>query len=250
MAAPLFDQQLRAMRRARAARGGAETFLHERAFADCLERIALVQRRFASALLIGCADETWPGRLEAFAERVEILPQLEERRWPFPESGFHLCLAIGELDTINDLPAALLAIRSSLNADALFIGALSGGNTLPQLRNAMRAADAAEGVAVPHVHPRIEASALAPLLSAAGFRNAVVDVDRVRVSYPSLDRLVADLRAMGATNILSARSRGPVSRAGRSAAAVAFAAAARDGRTEETFEILHFATWTPPPQQG
>jgi hypothetical protein len=35
----LFDIELRASRRDRAARGGTELFLFERAFADCLERL-------------------------------------------------------------------------------------------------------------------------------------------------------------------------------------------------------------------
>jgi hypothetical protein len=70
-------------------------------------------------------------------------------------------------------------------------------------------------------------------------------VDRARVSYPSLDRLVSDLRGMGATNVLTARSRSPLLRAGRRAASRAFAAAGDGERTTETFEILHFAAWTP-----
>ena len=43
--AELFDMRMRAMRRDRAARIGPELFLYERAFADCLERIELMQRR-------------------------------------------------------------------------------------------------------------------------------------------------------------------------------------------------------------
>jgi hypothetical protein len=74
----------------------------------------------------------------------------------------------------------------------------------------------------------------------------VVDVDRVQVSYESLTRLVDDLRRMGATNILSARSRRPLVKAERIAAIEAFASAQQDGRTTETFEILHFAAWTAP----
>jgi hypothetical protein len=35
----LFDMRLRSMRRDRAARTGPELFLHERAFADVLERL-------------------------------------------------------------------------------------------------------------------------------------------------------------------------------------------------------------------
>jgi hypothetical protein len=151
---------------------------------------------------------------------------------------------VGTLDTVNDLPLALRLIRHAMRADGLFIGAMSGGDTLPQLRAAMRAADAVAGAAAPHVHPRIEASALGPLLDAAGFANPVVDIDRVAVSYPSLERLIADLRGTGATNILHGRPRF----IGRAARAAAIAPSRRREMARalvETFEILHFAAWTP-----
>jgi hypothetical protein len=260
MPADLFDLNLRAMRRDRAFRAGSDLFLCERAFEDCLERIGLVNRRFQSALLIGCPDAGWPRRLNEHAAKVEgIEPgarfahaaggeQVVEDRWP-GSPGHDLCVAVGTLDTVNNLPQVLFAIRQSLTSDALFIGAMAGGETLPELRNAMRAADRVTGTAVAHVHPRIEPSALSSLLSAAGFANPVVDVDRVRASYESLDRLVADLRAMGVTNVLRARSRIPLLKAECTAAALAFAAAGENGRTTETFEILHFAGWTPSAQQ-
>ena len=38
-------------------------FLLERAFADCLERLELVQQRFDNALLIGCPDARWRDRV-------------------------------------------------------------------------------------------------------------------------------------------------------------------------------------------
>jgi hypothetical protein len=74
----------------------------------------------------------------------------------------------------------------------------------------------------------------------------VVDVDRVRVSYETFARLVEDLRSMGSTNILTQRSRRALSKAEWHAAADAFASARQGDRTTETFEILHFAAWTPP----
>jgi hypothetical protein len=49
---------------------------------------------------------------------------------------------------------------------------------------------------------------------------------------------------MGATNILAARPRF-VGRVARLAATTAFAAAGDEGRTQEIFEIIHFAAWTP-----
>lgn len=245
---------LRALRRDRAARIGPELFLFERVFADCLERIELVQRRFERALLIGSPDPRWPARLSGLADRVDVRDPggsfargaggetIVEDAWE-PPATYDLVLAIGTLDTVNELPLALQLIRHAMRADGLFIGAVSGGDTLPQLRAAMRAADAATGIAAPHVHPRIEAAALAPLLSGAGFVRPVVDVERIPVAYRSFDQLVADLRAMGATNILSERPRW-LGKAPRATASTHFSEAGEGKRTTEIFEILHFAAWT------
>jgi hypothetical protein len=52
---------------------------------------------------------------------------------------------------------------------------------------------------------------------------------------------------MGVTNVLQERSRRPLTKAARTAAIESFVSAGRDGRTVETFEILHFAAWTAPP---
>jgi NADH dehydrogenase [ubiquinone] 1 alpha subcomplex assembly factor 5 len=252
----LFDMKLRAIRRDRAARVGVELFMYERAFEDCLERIGLQQRRFDRALLIGCPDAAWPGRMKTIAATVEIRDpgplfarmaggtHIIEDAWQPAEVGYDLVVSLGTLDTVNGLPLALRLIRYAMKRGGLFIGALSGGDTLPQLRSAMRAADAVSGIAAPHVHPRIEASALSPLLADAGFANPVVDVDRVKVFYRSFRQLVRDLRAMAATNVLTARP--PyIARQALATAVSSFAAAADGERTAETFEILHFAAWTP-----
>jgi hypothetical protein len=253
----LFDMELRAIRRDRAARIGPELFLYERAFADCLDRISLLRRHFQHSLLIGCPNPDWPERLVQVSNEVTVRDPgplfaagsngqiIVEDYWEPPVASYDLVLAVGTLDSVNDLPLALRLIRHSLRDDALFIGTLSGGDTLPALRSAMRVADLATGAAAPHVHPRIDASALAPLLGDAGFHRQVIDVDRVPVSYPSLDRLVADLRAMGATNALLNRPR-LIGRAARAAASRAFAESGDGSRTVETFEILHFAAWTAP----
>jgi NADH dehydrogenase [ubiquinone] 1 alpha subcomplex assembly factor 5 len=253
----LFDMKLRSMRRDRAARAGPELFLFERAFDDCFERIALMNRRFGRALLIGCPDPHWPERLSAVSPDVDARDPgllfaaaaggaaIIEDAWEPPAQAYDLVLAIGTLDTINDLPLAFRLIRHAMGGDGLFIGAIAGGDTLPRLRSAMRAADALSGGAAAHVHPRIEPSALSPLLGDSGFVRPVVDVDRVQTNYRSLNRLVADLRGMGATNVL--RSRPPaLSREQYGAALRAFAEAGDGHRTTETFEILHFAGWTPP----
>lgn len=253
----IFDSVLRALRRDRAFRHGPELFLHERVFDDCLDRLGLIDRRFRSALLVGCPDPGWRGRLEQLVDRVEIADPgplfaaaaagtcMVEDQWDPQVDKFDLCVSVGTLDTVNDLPRALRALRGSLVADSLLIGAMAGGDGLPRLRRAMRAADEGSALSSPHVHPRIAAAALAPLLAACGFAMPVVDVDRVQVGYESFAKLVTDLRRMGATNILDARSRTPLSRRAKAAAEAAFRSSAGGSRTVETFEILHFAAWKP-----
>lgn len=254
--AELFDMRAREQRRDRAARQGPALFVYERVIGDMLERLSEIKRDFRSALLIGAPD---PSALQAVRSRAADLQVLEpggrlaaasgavhgrEDLAQYPEGNFDLCVALGTLDTVDDLPAVLRRVRSWLQPDSLLIGVIPGADTLPRLRAAMREADSASGGASPHVHPRVEASALGHLLSAAGFVMPVVDVDRVRVSYLSLARLVADLRAMAATNVLHARPRF-VSRQAWNVASAHFEAASENGRTVETFELLHFAAWTP-----
>ena len=249
--------QARASRRDRAFRSGPVLFLHNRAYDEIIDRMGDIKHRFSSALLIGAADRQWADRVAEIAGSVTVIDpgaafarasdgiQAIEDQLELEPGSFGLCIAIGTLDTVNDLPQALLRIRFLLKPDSLLIGAMSGGNTLPRLRQAIRAADAVTGAASPHVHPRVEPSALAQLLSDAGFAMPVVDVERVTAAYRSFGRLVEDLRGMGATNILTARPRRPLTRAALAAAELEFESGAVDGRTVETFELLHFAAWTP-----
>lgn len=253
MSGPLFDHALRALRRDRAARLGIETLLYDRAFEDCLERLAVVRATFQDALLAGCPNPAWPGRLKA--HRVSVVdpgPLMAERArgrcadlesLPCGVANFDLCMTIGLLDTANNLPLAVAALHLVLKPGGLLIGAIPGGQSLPGLRRAMLAADGGQGRAMPHVHPRIEAPSLARLLTEAGFVDPVIDIDRVDLSYRSLDGLVRDLRAMAMTNMLAARPRTPVGRPALAAARAAFLAGRE--RPIEQVEILHFAAWKP-----
>jgi hypothetical protein len=258
----LFDLHLASMRRDRAFRSGPALFLYERAFDDILDRLGQIRRPFHSTLLIGVPDSSWPGRLRAIAEQVQAIDpgllfasaaggqRMHAELLDVEPAAFDLCVVMGVLDFTNDLPGALLRMRFALRPDSLLIGAIPGGDTLPRLRSAMRAADGALGTASPHVHPRLEAAAFGQLLMGAGFNFPVVDVDRVRASYQSMNHLTRDLRAMGMTNVLAKRSRMPLTKAARAAAEEDFQSGNTGGRTMETFEILHFAAWTPAQQHG
>jgi NADH dehydrogenase [ubiquinone] 1 alpha subcomplex assembly factor 5 len=255
-----FDRRLRRLRRDRAARRFHEAdYLHRRMADELIERLDLIKRDFARALDLGCAGGYLTRRLRerglevvacdsgaAFARRAGGV-QVDEDRLPFADGAFDLIVSAAALDTVNDLPGALLLIRRALRPDGLFLGAFLGAGSLPRLKRAMLAADSAEGGASPRIHPQIDVRAAGDLLTRAGFALPVVDVETVDVRFSALLDLVRDLRGMAATNILAGRSRRPIGRHGLAAAIADFEGS--DGRTTERFEILHLLGWAPSPGQ-
>ena len=72
----------------------------------------------------------------AFARAAQGV-QADEDRLPFADGAFDLVVSVGVLDSVNDLPGALLLIRRSLRPDGLFMGAFAGAGSLPRLKRAM-----------------------------------------------------------------------------------------------------------------
>lgn len=242
MAEPLFDDAARALRRQRALTRASAPFLAERVVEELVERLVPVRRRFATGLVTGCPPalhQAFQGaaRTLNFADSVDALAGHRE-------GSLDLLIIIGELDARDELPLLLKVARSRLRSGALLSGAMAGGHSLPALRASLHAADSTTGAFAARTHPRVEAGALAGLLGAAGFVEPVVDVDRVRLRYRSLRRLVDDLRDHAATNSLHSRPRQGFRKAQLAAAEQAFAALAEEGTTEERIEILHYAAWT------
>ena len=258
-----FDRALRRLRRDRAAPHFAEAdYLHRLAADELLARLEMVTRPFSRALDLGCAGGYLTARLRERGMEVVAADaggrfaaaaggvQGDEDRLPFADGAFDLIVSVGALDTVNDLPGALILARRALRPDGLFLAAFTGAGSLPRLRSAMLAADAAEGGAAPRIHPQVDVRAAGDLLARAGFALPVADAESVTVRFPHLLALVRDLRAMGGTNILAARARRPIGRAALAAALADFAAAADpDGRTAERFEIIHLSGWAPSPGQ-
>jgi SAM-dependent methyltransferase len=258
-----FDRRLRRLRRDRAAAAGGEAdYLFRRLADETIDRLDLVSRPFERALDLGCAGGYLTRRLRErgmevvtadsgrhFARAAGAV-QCEEDRLPFADASFDLVVSLGVLDTVNDLPGALLLIRRALRPDGLFLAALAGAGSLPRLRAAMLAGDAESGVAAPRIHPQIDVRAAGDLLARAGFALPVADTESIDVRFRSFGRLVGDLRAMGATNMLAARDRRALARPALAAALATWEShAAPDGKVAERFEILHLLGWAPSPDQ-
>ena len=152
------------------------------------------------------------------------------------------------LHHVNDLPGALIQIRRALRPDGLFLAALAGGDTLIELRQSLTIAESEISAAPRRASPRSPTCARsAACMQRAGFALPVVDVDTVVARYRDLFALMRDLRAFGATNALTLRSRKPLRREVlvRAAAVYAERFADSDGRLRATFETIWLTGWAP-----
>ncbi len=257
----LFDPKRRALTRDRAhARFASHDFLYRFMLDGLLERLGDVTRRFQRALVIGCPDTSARDALTALSMEVVCVDPgawnaarnnglcVEEDALPLPENSADLVLACGTLDTVNDLPGALVLIRRILRPDGLFLGACAGAGSLPRLKQALLAAE--ENSPRPHIHPQIDVRAAGDLLARAGFAMPVADTEALTVRYSSILALMHDLRAMGGTNVMTRDRRGSLTRSVIAAAAAHFSGNADpDGKTAETFSLLYMSGWKPDPSQ-
>ncbi len=274
MSAPplLFDRALHRRRLARAAGGyaGAD-FLKRRAAEDIVERLEAIQRQFPLALDLGARSGVFADALahSDAAAKVGLLIEadlsqamlasragprlvLDEEALPLADASLDLVVSSLALHWANDLVGALIQARRALKPDGLFIGAILGGATLTELRQALLQAESelAPGVG-PRVSPFADAYDGAALLQRAGFALPVSDVDRVTVRYAHPLKLLADLRAMGETNVLVERPRAPLTRPilARTFEIYVERFAEADGRVPATFEIITMTGWAPHPDQ-
>jgi SAM-dependent methyltransferase len=266
----LFDRELLRRRLSRIA-PRFETFLKARAAGDLVQRLTAINRRFDMAIELGARTGVFARALAGSeaADKVGSLIEADpsaamltqavgarvvadEARLPFAEEGADLVVSCLSLHAVDDLVGALVQIRRTLRPDGLFLGALFGGATLTELRQCLTAAEAEIlGGAGPRVFPFLDSYDGAGLLQRAGFALPVVDVDTVTVRYAHILKLMADLRAMGETNVLAERPRQGLSRRVLARAGELYAErfTEPDGRLRATFEIITLTGWAPHPDQ-
>ncbi len=228
----VFDQTLIAARRLRALKAGDEkaSFLLDLVGQDLAERLSVVERQFDAAVeLHGYTGATARALLAtgkigtlrrvetdaAFAAPGEDLLVSPLETVPLAPASVNLVVSPLSLHLTNDTPGVFIQVRRALKPDGLFLAAIPGAGTLQELRSVLLELEASEvtGGAGPRVVPFADVRDMGGLLQRAGFALPVADTETYTVRYASLFSLMKDLRAMGMTNPLAARSRKPLPRA-------------------------------------
>lgn len=207
---------------------------------DVPERLGFLRHAPARALVIGDWSGALARQLEAGGCDVAAAAPEDgfDEEAPFPTSGYDLIASLGTLDTVNDLPGALIHIRNALAPSGLMIASFVGAGSLPRLRAAMQTADGERPAA--RMHPAVDVRAGAQLLQRCGFANPVADVRSLDVRFGSLGALLGDLRSQGLTSVLASPGP-PLTRQMRAKAEDAFMDGAN--RVTERFEIITLSGW-------
>ncbi len=213
-----------------------------------IDRLQAVTREFSAAADIWTPGVALQEALRARCQSIRHVDAEDREALALPPQSLDLAVSALAFQFVNDLPGVLAQIRRALKPDGLLLAAMTGGDTLAELRQSFAAAEAeCEGGASPRVAPFADLRDIGSLLQRAGLALPVTDVDRVVVRYDSAFSLMRDLRRMGATNVLVERRRTPTRRATllRMAQIYAERFSDPDGRLRATFDIIWLSGWAP-----
>ena len=256
----VFDRKRRRIVRDRAyARANGEDFLSQIMAEEILERLDVVKRSFRRALIIGLPAEALGKELQTRGMKVVFADSsaravtavggviCDDDRLPFADHSFDLIINIGSLDTVNDLPGALVLFRRILFPDGLLLAGLISAESFPSFKSVIMEAEGDRVSA--HIHPQIDVRTAGDLMARAGLTMPVADSNNLRMKYSSLQRLISDIRDVGGSNIMT----GSFSAIGRdiynNIRSVFEAKAGADGKFPESVALLYLCAWSPHPDQ-
>lgn len=147
------------------------------------------------------------------------------------------------LQWIDDPGVAFAEFQRVLAVGGLLSFTTFGPDTLRELRAAFATVD--KGT---HVSRFIDMHDLGDMLVQAGFADPVMDMETLTLTYADGNALMRELKALGAHNATSARSRGLMGRGRWRRMLAALEKFRRDGRLPASFEVIYGHAWMPAPR--
>ena len=207
----------------------------------------------AAAPMVGAARERWQRSRSLFTRllgplaRGAAAPAFvcgDVTALPLAPASVELVWSNLVLQWVDDPGRAFAEFRRVLAVGGLLTFTTFGPDTLKELARAFAGIDGHT-----HVSRFVDMHDLGDMLVHAGFADPVMDMELLTVTYASPAAMLAELKALGATNQTRGRPRGLTGRRRRRALDDALASLARDGRIPATFEVVYGHAWKGEPKR-
>ena len=176
--------------------------------------------------------------------RCQVCGDIE--RLPLASGSIGLVWSNLSLQWSTDLGRSLAECFRVLAPEGLLMFSSFGPDTLKELRLAFAHSDA--GV---HVNRFVDMHDVGDLLVQGGFSDPVMDAETITLTYREIADLMRELKALGAHNVNTGRSKGLSGRRLFSRLSEAYEGFRRaDGRLPATFEVVYGHAWKPRPRTG
>jgi malonyl-CoA O-methyltransferase len=139
-----------------------------------------------------------------------------------------------------DLPAIFREFRRVMKADAMLVFSCYGPDSLYELKQAWRAVDALQ-----HVNDHPDMHDVGDELLAAGFREPVMDTERLTLEYPDVLSLMRELKGLGEHNVAIDRFKGLTGRKRMESLFSAYEQFRQADRYPASFEVIYGAAFAP-----
>ena len=159
---------------------------------------------------------------------------------PLVDGSLDLIFSNVTLQWCNDLEGTFREFLRVLRPGGLLMFTTFGPDTLKELRAAWAVVDAAS-----HVSDFLDMHDIGDALVRTRFADPVMDVENLTLTYPTVEKLMGDLKVLGAHNVTAGRPRGLTGKARLRRMIAAYEQFRRDGRLPASYEVVHGHAWVP-----
>jgi malonyl-CoA O-methyltransferase len=176
--------------------------------------------------------------------RKPVLVCADIEQLPFGDNSFELIFSSLTLQWCNDLDATLRDLLRILRPGGLLLFTTFGPDTLKELRASWQQIDDAV-----HVNQFIDMHDIGDSLLQAGYADPVMEAEMMTLQYTHIDRLMADLRAIGANVPAAGRRSGLMTPSALSRLREAYETYRIDQLLPASYEVIYGHAWKPAADQ-